>query len=81
MVEYTYDPDPSDTTYETLMWYLIREGGRTLRVEQDRHIMGLFSLATWERLMVEAGFRFGKDPYDVHDDGRESYLLVGVRRG
>ncbi len=76
--EYTYDPDPTDTSYETLMWYLIRQRGGPPRVEQDRHVMGLFPLATWERLMVEAGFRFEKDPYNVHGGGRESYLLVGI---
>jgi hypothetical protein len=30
--------------------------------------------------MSEAGFSVEKDPYDVHEDARESYLLVGVRR-
>lgn len=78
-LEYTYDPDPSDTTYESLMWYLVRRDGGMPQVEQDRHTFGLFPLATWQRLMVEAGFRFEKDGYDVHDDARQSYLLVGVR--
>jgi SAM-dependent methyltransferase len=77
--DYAFDPDPADTTYECLMWYLILEDGR-LRVEQDRHVMGLFPLATWTRLMEEAGFAAEKVPYDVHDNHRESYLLVGVLR-
>ena len=79
-IEYAYDPDPNDTTVETLMWYLIREGS-DLRIEQDRHVMGLFSTETWLTLIAEAGFDAETVPYDVHDDHRESYLFVGVRRG
>lgn len=77
--EYTYDPDPSDTMIESLMWYLIREGGSQPRIEQDRHVCGLFPLATWERLMAEAGFHVEQEAYDVdeHCGGR---LLIGVCR-
>ena len=78
-LEYTYDPDPTDTTIDTLMWFLIREGGR-LRIEQDRHVMGLFSLGTWVALMQQAEFEVDKLPYDVHEDHREAYLLVGALR-
>ena len=76
-IEYDYDPDPNDTTIETIMFYLIRERG-ALRIEQDRHITGLFPLQTWTRLMAEAGFAVEKWPYPVHDDRREAYLLVGL---
>jgi len=76
--EYTFDPDPSDTRIETLMWYLIRQGGRPPRIEQDRLICGLFPLATWERLMFESHFRVEKDAYNVQ--GHDGYLLVGVRQ-
>ncbi|MBP9024754.1 MAG: class I SAM-dependent methyltransferase [Phycisphaerae bacterium] len=79
--EYTYDPDPSDTTIETLMWYLIREGGGKPLVEQDHHVLGLFPLATWERLMADAGFRVEKDPYDVGGECYGGLLLVGVWQG
>lgn len=79
LIDYTYDPDPSDTTIESLCWYLIREGGQ-LRVEQDRHVLGLFSLDTWLRLMDKAGFEAETDPYDVHEDGRPSWLLIGTLR-
>ena len=74
--EYTHDPDPADTIVETLMWYLIREGDRPLRVESDRHVLGLFPLATWQRLLTEAGFRVQTEPYDC--DGVASCLLVGT---
>jgi SAM-dependent methyltransferase len=75
-VEYTHTPDPNDNTYESIMFYLIRESGK-IRAEPDRHIFGLFPLKTWLTLMSEAGLEVEKWPYDVHDNGRESYLLVG----
>lgn len=76
VIEYCHDPDTSDTTIETVFFYIMNEGGR-LRIEQDSHITGLFHLDTWVRLMKEAGFDVEKWPYPVHDDGREAYLLVG----
>jgi SAM-dependent methyltransferase len=79
-IEYTYDADPSDAMYETLMWYLIRRRGGAPQVEQDRHTFGLFSLATWERLIIEAGFRLEKVTCDTHQEGQPGYLLTGVRQ-
>ncbi len=79
-LDYTYDPDPTDTTIKCLSWYIIREGS-TLRIEQDRHVMGLFAIDTWLRLMEQAGFDAEKIPYDVHEDRRQAYLFVGVLRG
>ena len=76
-IEYAYDPDPNDTTFESVMFYMIREGAE-LRIEQDRHVLGLFSIQTWLRFLEEAGFAVEKLPSDVHDDGREAYLLVGT---
>jgi len=78
-IEYHYDPDPSDTTTECVMFYLIRKKGE-LRVEEDRHITGLFPLETLITLMTQAGFDVEKHPYDVYEDHREAYLLVGTLR-
>lgn len=78
-IEYYYDPDPTDTTIECLMWLLIREGGR-LRVEQDHHVMGLFPMETWLTLMEGAGFEVEKVSYGVHEGPRQACLLVGVLR-
>jgi len=80
LIEYQYDPNPNDTMTETLMFYLIRTQAG-LRVEQDRHVFGLFPLQTWLELMRDVGFSVEKHPYPVHDDGREAYLLVGTWKG
>lgn len=79
-VDFTYDPDPDDTTIETVLTYYIQEKG-SLRIEQDLHITGLFPLKTWQRLFQEAGFDFEAKDYPVHEDKRQGYLFVGVRRG
>jgi len=78
-LEYTYDPDPGDTTIESLNWYLIRERG-ALRIEQDRHVLGLFSRGTWVDLMMGSGFAVEQIPLPGDDDPRQPYLLLGVLR-
>jgi len=55
VLENYYDPDASDTTFESTFVYLIREQGR-MRVETDHHLLGLFDLSTWRRLLAAAGF-------------------------
>ena len=77
-IEYCHDPDPSDTTAETVMFFLVRDGGR-LRIEQDRHTEGVFSRQTWLRLMEEAGFTADTRPY-VAAEYAALELLVGVLR-
>ncbi|MBU8933289.1 MAG: class I SAM-dependent methyltransferase [candidate division Zixibacteria bacterium] len=77
-VEYMFDPDPTDTTTETIMSYIIRQGDET-RIELDRHTTGLFPLETWLRLIEEAGFTIETRDYPVHDDDRQSWLLVGMK--
>lgn len=76
-LEYIYDPDPADTTIDVLNWYLFNENGR-LRIEQDRHVYGLFPQQTWLSLMAEAGFAVRKVPFHLNEGDREMFLLVGV---
>ncbi len=74
-VEYAHDPDQSDTTMETILFYLVREKGH-LRIEHDRHITGLFPRATWIKLMEKAGFRV--EPRIITSEGVPHELLVGT---
>jgi aminoglycoside phosphotransferase (APT) family kinase protein len=72
-VEWTYDPDPTDSTYLIDIAYLLRQADGSARVEDDRHICGLFSRAAWLRLLHEAGFQ----PRTVKDGvGREIFLCI-----
>jgi hypothetical protein len=62
-LEWTYDPDETDSTYITEYVYLLREGDQTAQIEHDRHTCGVFGRAEWLRLLHEAGFQ----PEIVHD--------------
>jgi methyltransferase family protein len=63
-LEWTWDPDTRDTTYVVDYAFLLRTPDAMVRVEHDRHIEGLFSRASWLRLMTEAGFEPGVVPLE-----------------
>ncbi|HUP28026.1 MAG TPA: class I SAM-dependent methyltransferase [Chloroflexia bacterium] len=55
-LEWTYDPDPGDTTYTTEYVYMLRENNGPAQVEHDIHTHGLFPCDEWLRLLRELGF-------------------------
>jgi hypothetical protein len=63
-LEWTWDPDPGDSTYVVDYAYLLRERDGSVRVEHDRHVEGLFARADWFRMLSEAGFRPSALPFD-----------------
>lgn len=76
-MEYVHDPDPDDTALEILFFYLIKERGR-LRIEHDRHSVGIFPRRTWLRLLGEAGFAAEVRSFRLSGYERPYELLVGV---
>jgi SAM-dependent methyltransferase len=55
-LEWIHAPDPSDaSSYAVDYVMLLREPGTESRIVHDRHTLGLFPEATWQRLMMEAG--------------------------
>lgn len=56
-LEWSWDPDPRDDTFDVVYAYVLRERDGTTRTEEDRHREGLFRRASWLRWMAEAGFR------------------------
>ena len=81
-LEWTYDPDPADTTYVTEMVYLLREDDAPARIEHERHICGLFSRDDWLRLLREAGFDPTVLPFDhseIEPDSCEVFLATKPR--
>ncbi len=74
-LEWTWDPDPADTTYTVDYSYLLRETDGSVRVEWDRHIEGLFPRATWLRLLAEAGLQPSIVPFDHSELEPDSYEL------
>jgi SAM-dependent methyltransferase len=77
-VQWTNDPDSSDTTYLVDFAILIRDRQGQMRVEHERHTYGLFPRAKWLRLMRQVGFELNK--IDVVLDDFDRDVFVG-RRG
>jgi SAM-dependent methyltransferase len=73
-LEWTTDPDPTDTTAVTDYAYLLHEADGSVRMLDDRHVEGIFPRATWLRLLADVGFRA-----DVVVDTWEREVFVGVR--
>lgn len=65
-LEWTHDPDESDSTYITEYAYLLREGNQSAQVEYDIHTCGLFPRADWLRLLNDVGFQANviPDPFE-----------------
>jgi SAM-dependent methyltransferase len=81
-LEWTWDPDPLDTTYTVDYAYLLREADGSVRVEHDRHVEGLFPRATWLRLLSEAGFQARSVPVEHSELEPGTYeLFVATRTG
>jgi SAM-dependent methyltransferase len=81
-LEWTWDPDPSDTSYVVDDAYLLRERAGCVRVEHDRHVEGLFARADWLRLLGEVGFRAQAVPFEHSElEPGKSEVFVGTRPG
>jgi SAM-dependent methyltransferase len=65
-LEWSWDPDPHDTTYEVAYAFLMRHSDGSTSVEMDRHREGLFPRDAWLKWMDEAGFTAASriDPWD-----------------
>jgi SAM-dependent methyltransferase len=53
---WTWDPDANDDTYTVEYAFLLRESGN-VQTFFDRHVEGLFSRATWLRILGSVGYR------------------------
>lgn len=75
-LEWTYDPDPSDSTFVTDFVMVMREDPDEVRVRYDRHVEGLFAEQEWLDLLADVGLSAGveRDPYGRH-------VFVGTKRG
>jgi SAM-dependent methyltransferase len=67
-LEWTFDPDPSDSTYTVEFAYLLHEDGQPTRIAYDRSEHGLFARADWLRLLGEVGFRATAVPFEHSEE-------------
>ena len=71
---WTWDPDPSDTTYVVDYAYLLRERGE-VRAIHDRHIEGVFPREVWIRLLSDAGYSVETITRPFDDDMTDEIFL------
>lgn len=71
-LEWTYDPDDTDTEYITEYVYLLREGDLPTQVEHDVHTCGLFPRTEWLRMLQDAGFQ----TQIIHDEYERDLFLA-----
>ena len=79
VIEYCFDPDPTDTTIESIFFFIIH-GKDGPEVVEDRHTSGLFPSITWLRLMEEAGFDGELVSLPGFEGGYGGHLFTGVLR-
>jgi SAM-dependent methyltransferase len=80
-LEWTWDPDPNDTTHRMDLTYVFHEPDGSVHVELDEHICGLFPRAMWLSLIEGAGFEVRPVPL-THEErpvGSEGLLAVRAR--
>lgn len=73
-LEWSWDPDPTDTTC-ICDYVLVLRTGDAVETVVDRHIEGIFPRATWLRLLDEVGFVVvHEQAIDLEDDAGHLFL-------
>jgi SAM-dependent methyltransferase len=65
-LEWSWDPDPTDTTIEVVYAFLMRHADGAVECSHEVHRNGLFPRADWVRWLGEAGFAISSriDPWN-----------------
>ncbi len=78
-IEYVADPDPTDTTIESVFFFIINRDGQ-ITVEQDRHTGGLFPRSVWLSMLDRAGFDAEYLRTQDYEGGFGGNLFIGTLR-
>ena len=78
-VEWTWDPDPDDSTYVVDYAYLLLEREGAARVAHDRHVEGIFSRDSWLAMLADVGFSAESVPFGHSEFEEEAEVFVGRR--
>jgi SAM-dependent methyltransferase len=77
-LHWTRDDDPADDTYQVDFAVLTREPGQPTRALHEQHTEGLFSEATWRRLLGSAGLE--PVEHEVADPHSGEHAVFASRR-
>jgi SAM-dependent methyltransferase len=78
-LEWTWDPDPTDTWVQTEYAFLLRDAGGPVRTVHESHRTGLFGREVWLRLVTEAGFDAAAITETTTEERKPRELFVGRR--
>jgi len=78
-LEWTWDPDPADTSTLTEYAFLPRDTDGSVHVVHETHRMGLFSRDVWLQLLADAGFDPDAFTENTAEDRMPRELFVGRR--
>jgi SAM-dependent methyltransferase len=78
-LEWTWDPDSSDSRIRTDYAFVLRDAGGAVRVVHESHVTGLFSRARWLALLGAAGFVPEPVPEVTGEDRPPRTFFVGRR--
>ena len=73
-VENYHDSNPADSIYEATFVFLIRQGGR-LKIENDRHLLGIFRSSVWIELLRKSGFNVTEQEFNPINSETEPFPL------
>ena len=80
-LEWTWDPDPTDSWVLTEYAFLLRDADGSVRVVHETHRTGVFSRAVWLRVLTDAGFEAEAIDEETTEDRPGRVLFVGRRPG
>ena len=75
-LEWSTDPDPTDTTISVLYVLVLREPTGEVHVELDRHVEGLFTEQDWLTGLMAAGIRARAER-----DAWGRHVFIGTKTG
>ena len=78
-LEWSWDPDPTDTWVLTEYAFLLRDADGTVRLVHETHRNGLFDRSVWLRLLAEVGFEASALDEETTEDRHPRVLFVGHR--
>jgi ubiquinone/menaquinone biosynthesis C-methylase UbiE len=78
-IDNRFDPDPTDTSYESTFIYLVRQRGK-LKIFTDRHRCGLFDKGVFTDLLKKIGFQVQLLTYKPPKSAVESSGLEGYQK-
>jgi SAM-dependent methyltransferase len=78
-LDWTWDPDRSDTLVRTDYAFLLREPDGSVRVVRETHHTGLFSRDAWLSRLAEVGFTPSTMVEETVDERRPREFFIGHR--